>query len=95
MKQIDSQEPAGRLVAPLGRQPSGTHEAAGLSAAAGNAELPSDPCAAAALQTALQPFASNGLRHKPAAGAAGGAPEAQLTVWHQLWDATANGAATR
>jgi len=60
----------------LWREPSGAHEAAGLSAAAGNAELRSDQCAAEALQATLRPFAGNGLRHQPAAGAAGGAPKA-------------------
>ena len=55
-------------------EPSGAHEAVGLSAAAGNAQLEA-AARLAALQAALHPFAGNGLRHQPTTGAAGGAPE--------------------
>ena len=51
----------------LWREPSGAHEAAGLSAAAGNAELPPDPRAAAARQ---YPWPLHRQQHTAASGAA-------------------------
>ena len=51
----------------LWREPSGAHEAAGLSAAAGNAELPPDPRAAAAWE---YPWPLHRLQHTAASGTA-------------------------
>ena len=51
----------------LWREPSGAHEAAGLSAAAGNAELPTGPRAAAAWE---YPWPLHRQQHTAASGAA-------------------------
>ena len=56
-------------------EPSGAHEAAGPSAAAGNVQLQA-AALLASLQATLHSFAGNDLRHQPTTCAAGGAPEA-------------------